>query len=205
MTKFCKVALSVALGSVCLVAACTTTPVEVDSTALACNSEPNVYDAADFTNVFEDFEQQTQMRLVGHQWDNTLVRNCRIHDTPGAAVFIRDANNVVIQNCEIWNTGTVDNSAIKMSALGRGTENVTIDGNHVHDVPIMDIWSGEPPDNHVGLKIINNLIERTGVESSTAHPIYMQSSDFFIAGNTHFRASRRQRHLCQKQRRGAVQ
>jgi hypothetical protein len=48
----------------------------------------------------------------------------------------------------------------------------------------MGIWSGEPPENHVGLKIINNLIERTGLESSTAHPIYMQSSDFFIAGNT---------------------
>ena len=121
---------------------------------------------------------------LGAPHDNTLVRNCRIHDTPGAAVFIRDATNVVIHNCEFWNTGTVDNSAIKMSAFGSGTRDVTIDGNHIHDVPIMGIWSGEPPDNHVGLKVINNLIERTGLESSTAHPIYMQSSDFFIAGNT---------------------
>ena len=192
MTILRMVARSVALASVCLVVACMT-PSEPDTTivegdlAAICSlehSEPNVYDAADFDHVFEDFEQQTQMRLVGHQWDNTLVRNCRIHDTPGAAVFIRDATNVVIHNCEFWNTSTVDNSAIKMSAFGSGTQDVTIDGNHIHDVPIMGIWSGEPPDNHVGLKIINNLIERTGLGSSTAHPIYMQSSDFFIAGNT---------------------
>ncbi len=215
MTKSRTVALWVALGSVGLVVACIdNTPIEPDSTieadstatasdstaiepdstaiepdssAMACSSEPNVYDAADFTNVFEDFEQQTQMRLVGHQWDNTLVRNCRIHGTPGAAVFIRDANNVVIHNCEIWNTGNVDNSAIKMSAWGSGTENVTIDGNHIHDVPNNGIWSGEDVNvDHVGLKVINNLIERTGVGSSSGldHPIYLQSSDIFIAGNT---------------------
>jgi len=214
MTKLRRITLSVVLGSVGLAVACfNDTPVEPDSTADACDSglvlgcvaeipvesdqtfticssetsAPNVYDVADFANVFEDFEQQTQMRLVGHQWDNTLVRNCRIHDTPGAAVFIRDADNVVIQHCEIWNTGNVDNSAIKMSAWGTGTKNVTIDGNYIHDVPNNGIWAGEDVDvDHVGLKVINNLIERTGVGSSSGldHPIYLQSSEFLIADNT---------------------
>ena len=73
MTIFRMVARSVALGSVCLVAACRT-PSEPDTTivegdlAAICSlehSEPNVYDAADFDHVFEDFEQQTQMWLVG--------------------------------------------------------------------------------------------------------------------------------------------
>ena len=124
MTIFRMVARSAALGSVCLVVACRT-PSEPDTTvvegdlASVCgleHSEPNVYDAADFDHVFEDFEQQTQMYLVGHEWDNTLIRNCRIHGTPGSAIFIRDATNVVVHNCEVWNTGTGENAAIRLSS-----------------------------------------------------------------------------------------
>ena len=194
MTKFRMVALPVGLGSVCLVVACMT-PSEPDTTmvegdlAAVCSSEhsePNVYDAADFDHVFEDFEQQTQMYLVGHEWDNTLIRNCRIHGTPGSAIFIRDATNVVVHNCEVWNTGTGENAAIRLSSWGSGTQDVTIDGNHIHDVPYNGVWAGDASENHVGLKVINNVIERTGLVQAEngVHPIYLQSSDFFIAGNT---------------------
>ncbi len=38
-----------------------------------------------FARVLENFEQTTTLRLEGPDWDNTLVRNCKVHDT--AQVF----------------------------------------------------------------------------------------------------------------------
>ncbi len=154
----------------------------------SCNTPATVYDPASFDHVFDDLEQTSQLRLVGHEWDNTLVRNCRIHDTPGAAIFIRFADNVVIQGCEIWNTGNVDNSAIKLSGYG-STKDVTIDDNYIHDVPSNGVWSGKVVADgvdHTGLRVINNRVERTGIGSSSGqdHPIYLQSSEFLIEGNT---------------------
>ena len=51
----------------------------------ACSLEPNTYDPAQFARVLENFEQTTTLRLEGPDWDNTLVRNCKVHDT--AQVF----------------------------------------------------------------------------------------------------------------------
>ena len=74
----------------------------------ACSVEPNTYDPAQFARVLEDFEQTTTLRLDGPDWDNTLVRNCKIHDTGGDGIYIRNVRNVVIQGCEIWNVGSAE-------------------------------------------------------------------------------------------------
>ena len=50
------------------------------------------YDPADFTRVLENFDQTTPLLLDGSKWDNTLVRNCRIHDTGGVGILISNGN-----------------------------------------------------------------------------------------------------------------
>ncbi|MCZ6771391.1 MAG: right-handed parallel beta-helix repeat-containing protein, partial [Proteobacteria bacterium] len=161
---------------------------EPDPGPTACNATPNVYDPADFDRVLENFERTTTLRLSGSQWDNTLVRNCRIHDTGGDGVYLKDVRNVVIQGCEIWNVGSAESDrGVKLSGLG-STQDVVIDGNYVHDIPRSGIFSGQYSDyrnsNHPGLKILNNRIERTGTALNTGHhPIYVQSSDAYIEGN----------------------
>ena len=73
--------------------------------------------------------------------------------------------------------------------MGGGTENITIDGNDVHDTGWDGIWSGGDVTagvDHKNLKVLNNTIENTGIGDVTQgrHPIYLQSQDPFIEGNT---------------------
>lgn len=150
---------------------------------LTCSPD-TAYDATQFDHVLEDFEQTETLRLEGAEWDNTLVRNCRIHDTPEDGIFVKNVRNVVVTGCEIWNVG---GKAIKTSSTG-STENVTIDGNNIHDTAGTAIHSPQRSADgidHKNLKILNNVIENTGLEDTegSAHPIYVQSQDFLIEGN----------------------
>ncbi len=142
-----------------------------------CRHRP-AYETALMQNVLENFDRTETLRLTGPEWDNTLVRNCRIHDTAEDGVIIKNVRNVVVTNCEIWNTG---GEGIKTSSSG-STENVTLDGNYIHDTASQGIHapqrSAEGID-HRNLRILNNVIENTG-----SHAIYVQSQDFMIANNT---------------------
>ncbi len=136
------------------------------------------YDPAEFDNVLEDFEQTETLSLSGPAWNNTLVRNCRIHDTGSDGIFIKDVRNVVVTGCEIWNT---DGEGIKTSSSG-STADVTLDGNHIHDTASQGIHSPQRSADgidHKNLKILNNVIENVD-----SHAIYVQSQDFLIEGNT---------------------
>ncbi len=95
----------------------------------SCDTPATVYDPADFDHVFDGVERTSTLSLDGHEWDNTLVRNCKIHDTGGDGIYIRNVRNVVIYNCEIWNVGSAEgNRGIKISGSG-STQDVVIDGN----------------------------------------------------------------------------
>ena len=154
----------------------------------SCDTPATVYDPADFDHVIDGVERTSPLRLDGSGDDNTLVTNCKIHDTGGDGIYIRNVRNVVIYNCEIWNVGSAEgNRGIKISGSG-STQDVVIDGNYIHDIPKSGIFSGQYSDyrdtDHPGLKILNNRIERTGTDTSTSHhPIYLQSSDGHIEGN----------------------
>lgn len=150
----------------------------------ACPADRNTYDPADFARVLEDFDQTTTLRLDGSEWNDTLVRNCRIHDTGGDGIYIRNVSGVVIHNCEVWNV----DKGIKTSSTGR-TRNVVIDGNHIHDVQENGINAGQRTKKGIdqeNLRILNNRIENTGLGSRVgrAHGIYVQARDFRIEGNS---------------------
>ena len=141
------------------------------------------YDPSDFTRVLENFDQTTSLLLDGPEWDNTLVRNCRVHDTGGVGILVRNVRNVVIQNCEVWNVDL----GIQAGPTG-GTEDITIDGNYVHDTQRTGIGASQRSADGVhqkNMRILNNRIENTGLgfTDGHAHPIYVQSQDFLIEGN----------------------
>ena len=105
-----------------------TDPIEVaDSSACVRETE---YFPEDFARVLEDFDQTKTLRLDGPDWDNTLIRNCRIHDTGGNGIYIRDVRNVVITGCEVFDIG---GNGIHISSRG-STANVTLDENYIHDI-----------------------------------------------------------------------
>ncbi len=160
-----------------------------DASDQSCDTPATVYDPADFDHVIDGVDSTSTLRLDGHEWDNTLVRNCKIHDTGGDGIFIKNVSNVVILNCEIWNTGSDESHrGVKLSGYG-STQDVVIEGNYIHDIPKSGIGAGRSYPggvDHIGLRIINNRFERTSTVDSSGHhhPIYLQSSEFLIEGNT---------------------
>ena len=141
------------------------------------------YDPAQFDRVLENFDQTRTLRLDGRSWNNTLVRNCRIHDTRGDGIYVRNVRNLVVQNCVVWNV----KRGIKVSSTG-STEDVTIDGNYIHDIDGIGISAGQrsrDDGDQKNLRILNNRIENTGLrhDNGHTHPIYVQSRDFLIEGN----------------------
>ena len=141
------------------------------------------YDPAQFDRVLENFDQTRTLFLDGRRWNNTLVRNCRVHDTGGAGIYIRNVRNVVVHNCEVWNV----KKGIKASSTG-STEDVTIDGNYIHDIGGIGISAAQRTadgGDQKNIRILNNRIENTGLtpDNGHTHPIYVQSRDFLIEGN----------------------
>jgi len=152
---------------------------------ITCDTPATVYDPADFDNVIDGVERTSTLRLDGHEWDNTLVRNCKIHDTAGGdGIFIKNVDNVVIQNCEIYN---VENG-IKTSSVG-GSTNVVIDGCFIHEVSENGIKANQHFPNSIGspgIIIRNNRITNVGLGQTGygRHPLYIQTQDFLIENNT---------------------
>ena len=139
---------------------------------------------AQWRHVFEDFDITEPVNIVGHQWDDTLLQNCRIHDTGSFGILLRDVDNVTIRNCEIHD---IAESGIRLSARG-STANVTIEGNSIHDVQgdgIRVAQRSAQGVDHEALRILGNTIRDTGLccNQGDYHGIYVQSQDFVIDGN----------------------
>ncbi len=124
------------------------------------------------------------LRLSGHQWDNTLIRNVTILDAPEHGIFLKNVSNVRIEDSTIVGTGL---NGVHMSNSG-STEDVVIVGNLIHDTGQNGIHSAQREANgvdHPGVQIIGNTIENTGLNLTHGlHGIYLQSTDFLIEGNT---------------------
>jgi len=140
---------------------------------------------AQWDHVFDGVELTVPVQIDGPQWNNTLVKNCKIHDTGGYGLWLRNVDNVTIRNCEIYN---VAGSGIRLSSTG-STSNVTLEGNSIHDAQENGIAAAQRSADgvdHRNLRILNNTIRNTGLCCSEGlqHGIYVQAQDFLIEGNT---------------------
>lgn len=143
------------------------------------------YRDADFAHVLADFDQTTTLLLEGPAWNDTLVRDCRIHDTGGDGIVLRDVKNVVITRCELFNlTG---HSAIRASVTGT-TDGLVIEANVIHDVQNNGINLPQRAAEGVrstNARVVDNVIFDTGLgqSSGATHHVYNQSPDTLIEGN----------------------
>ena len=148
---------------------------------------PNLtFDPADFDQVIDDFEATSTISLTGSGWNNTLIRNCYVHDTGGDGIVLRDVENVVITGCRFENIG--GQAAVRGSISG-GTSGVTLYKNVVDTTAMNGFNFGQRVTdgvNHSDLNIIDNTINQTGLMSSdgSTHALYIQAQDFEIIGNT---------------------
>jgi Ca2+-binding RTX toxin-like protein len=136
-----------------------------------------------YTRVIENLVLDSTLRLVGSQFDNTLVRNVTIRNVSGDGIMLRDVDNVRIENVTISN---VSGHGIKLSTTG-STSNVVIQGSTIRSTGEDGILSGQRTGvDHPGLRIIDNTIDNTGLNGGNLgriHGIYVQSSEFLIEGN----------------------
>lgn len=175
----------VVLGFVSMIAACG-------------GCEPNPTDPMDlpqeyrkpgedgFSMVIQGYTSDQGLRIVGPAWNDVWVRDCRIKDTASDGVFIRDVERVKISGCEI--SGVRGQGGIRLSATG-GSRDVTLEGNHIHDVAENGINASQRADDdvhHERLIVRDNFVERTGLEASDGltHGLYIQSREAVIEGNT---------------------
>lgn len=140
---------------------------------------------AQYENIIENVTYTDTLRLVGSEWDNTLIRNVVIENVNGNGALLRDVDNVTFDNVTIVN---VDGDGIKLSTQG-STSNVVISNSDISRIGEDGINAGQryrDGVDHPGLKILDNTIDQTGMNGGNdglRHGIYVQSRDFLIEGN----------------------
>ncbi len=144
-------------------------------------------------NVIQNIDTTATINLVGSSWNNTLIKNCTIHNTGNGndGIFLRDVQNVRIENCVIYDID--GQGAIRLSISGNGTDNITITGNTLYNLQENGINAPQrsqnsTPLNQDNLVIEGNIIYNTGLGSNNglSHAIYCQAADFKIQNNTVF-------------------
>jgi hypothetical protein len=157
-----------------------------DVTVNNCSIPQYTFKESDFDNVISDYQSTQTLTLSGSKWDNTLVKNCNIHDTSGEGIVLKNVDNVVITGCTFKNIG--GQAAVRGSISGSAT-NVTLYKNVVNNTAMNGFNFGQRVNdgvNHDNLRIINNQISNTGmnINDGSTHSMYIQAQEHEIVGNT---------------------
>ncbi|MFZ1469509.1 MAG: right-handed parallel beta-helix repeat-containing protein [Paracoccaceae bacterium] len=140
---------------------------------------------ATYTRVIENLVLTSTLALDGPEWNNTLIRNLTIQNVQGDGIMLRNVENVRIENVTIRD---VSGDGIKLSMTG-STTNVIIANSLIENTGGDGINAGHRASDgvdHIGLQILNNTIDTTGLAGSNTglvHGMYIQSSDPRIEGN----------------------
>lgn len=163
-----------------------TEPEEDLSPPPGCAPAQLTFSDADFDHVIDGYESTKTLRLTGAANDNTLVRNCRIHDTSDDGIFIQGVKNVVITGCTFENIG---GQAAVRGSVTAGSSDVVLYDNTVIGAAMNGFNFGQriaDGVDHQRLRIIGNRLRDTGRDDDDGltHGLYIQSQDFEISGNT---------------------
>ena len=134
---------------------------------------------------------------------NSVIKDCKFYDiattVSGNVIALRDNQDVVVDNCEIYNHSSEGHSG-GITMWGAASENITIQNNNIHDIAGNGIISGgcsscnskpnpAPHDvPNLGLKVLNNRIVNVGLSpdlagNSPKHGMYIKAMDPLIEGN----------------------
>ena len=146
--------------------------------------------AQTWDHVIQNVDTTGTIYLTDPSWNNTLIKNCTIHNTGSGndGIFLRSVSNVRIENCIIYDID--GQGGIRLSIYGDGTDSVQIINNTLYNLQENGINAPQrsqasPPIDQRNLEIKGNTIFNTGLGSSSGlhHPIYCQASDFTIKNN----------------------
>lgn len=137
-----------------------------------------------WAKIIENKKYFKTLRIEGPAWNNTLIRGITIIGADRMGIFVRDVDNIRIENCTIKK---IAGNGIQLSSRG-STNGVTIARNHIEDCLGNGISVPQRANSgidHLNLQIIRNTIKNSGLKQSGkgAHGIYVQCSEFQIIGN----------------------
>lgn len=146
-----------------------------------------------WNNVIQNIDTTGTINLTDSSWNNTLIKNCTIHNTGAGndGIFLRDVTNVRIENCVIYDID--GQGGIRFSISGKGADNVQIINNTLYNLQGNGINAPQRSQNSIplnqdNLEISGNTIYNSGLGSSNGlhHAIYCQAGDFKIMDNIIF-------------------
>lgn len=124
----------------------------------------------------------TTVLIDGHDYDNTVIKNCIFEDISGDGLQIRDVNNLCIENCIFKN---IKENAIRFRNSGE-SDGVKIINNVISEIDHNGILAAE---NHINTLIKGNTIYNVALEKSSSlaghphHGIYFQGFNVTITEN----------------------
>ena len=146
---------------------------------------PNISLAGDQWNTIIENKTFTKtLRLVGSEFNNTLVRNIIVENTDGDGIYIKDVKNLRIENVTVRN---IKDSGIRLGISG-STESVEIINSVVKNIGKNGINAGQRHKkniDHKNLRIVGNTVRNACLRGSKGlhHALYIQTQDFYIADN----------------------
>jgi hypothetical protein len=173
----------------CTVALIACEPNEEVVQSTQCTTPYFTFNESDFDNVYDGIELTETTTLEGASWNNTLIKNCHVHDTAGDGIVLRDVQNVVITGCVFENIGGTGGQAAVRGSISGDTKDVFLYNNVIRNTARNGLAFGQRAANgvdHENLRIIANTITNTGLGSSdgSTHGLYIQAQDYEIAHNT---------------------
>lgn len=121
--------------------------------------------------------------IDGHDFDETVIKNCTFEDIDGDGLQIRDVNNLCIENCTFRNIGE---DGIRFRNSG-GSDGVKILNNTLYNIKENGILAAEGHTNTLikGNKIYNVATSNTSSQfGAPHHGIYFQGLNVRITENT---------------------
>ncbi|WP_157974331.1 right-handed parallel beta-helix repeat-containing protein [Lewinella sp. IMCC34183] len=125
---------------------------------------------------------RTTLLIDGHDYDGTILRNCRFENISGDGLQIRDVDNLRIEDCEFT---TITGDAIRFRNSG-SSDGTRITYNVIHDIGENGILA---PEHHTNAVIRKNRIYDVATDPTASrfgkphHGIYWQGPNVTIAEN----------------------
>jgi hypothetical protein len=122
----------------------------------------------------------TPVILDGHSYDGTIIDGAVIHNTGSDAIVLRNVDNVIIRNSEIYG---VENGILFRST--GSTKNTLIENNNIHDTTSQGIMVKTDDISNLQTDVIirNNTLANNGNNQDSEHGMYIMGYDTQIIGN----------------------
>ena len=147
----------------------------------SCQKEDTIADERQ--GIIESKTFNTTLLIDGHEYDETIIRDCVFENITGDGIQIRDVNDLRIENCIFRN---ISGDAIRFRNSG-SSDGVKIIDNQIYNIEENGILA---PENHINTMVKGNTIHDVATSNISSqfgaphHGIYFQGFNVTITENT---------------------